>query len=302
MPATDQGIEHRIRLALSWREKARKLATSARVDRLRDFYRTQEQAAQAALEAARATGMERIESHAAELRRLLEPGNTDPAKAEKTEAVRLRIARLNLFLSANSPEVAGGYLDLPLDAYARELDAPVAPTRTALLPMPPLWQWLAVALIGLAAWTGARWYFTPDHGVSFEARLMPGATSQVAVQLVNHRPLTLELDLAAVDTGAPQPVWRIAVSVQPINTDDFLLLSDCLDAWQYGRQTVQPDAPIEVPPGMQAELILHAEAIRKRVASQLRAIRLELLTPEGRVAARAEIPLLEAAAAPPSRG
>lgn len=302
MPLTDQNIEHRIRLALSWREKTRKLAASARVDDLRDFYQHQQQAAQASLEAVRAIGIERIEAHAEKLRHLLADEGTDARTKEKIETVRLAIARLNLFLSAESPEVAGGYLDLPLDAYARELAVPAKPSPAPLIPMPPLWQWLAVALIGVIAWTAAQWYLTRGQDVRFDATLAADSPEHIAVQIANHQPLALELDLAAADVHETNNAWKIAVSIKADHAETFQLLPDCLEAWRYRGQPLHSDAPIEIPPRMSDVLALHTDTLRNRVAAQIRTIRLELISPAGTVAAATEIVLPGPLAHPASSG
>jgi len=311
-------LARRARLLYSWCEKARLLATGRRVAREQDlpqpmdavrtaaYLDEQHRKAQRKLDEFLAKLRERMEDAqdlarvAAHQQRLLAAkaaeGQIDAKTANEENhrlqaEIRERGSEANLcnaVLALDSAESHGGFIDLPLTRYARELErfkvsdssssdsrdpAEKKPERDAPVPPVPAWvkqmqaliplqlgRWDVIAIgVALATVFVAALYFlysTQFSGsVSFDMLPAPQGTWVLSVENKTPRKITMAVP-GNVGQSTAKADYAVYVEMKESGQADFRRLPDTERAWVYGGTANAGDGPTEVGPGLNAKWTL----------------------------------------------
>lgn len=197
---------------------------------------------------------------------------------------RATIARLNKLMAARNAAQAGGFLDMPLDDYARPArrTGEFSLTRTNLLIAG------ATAVLLLVA-AGVTYFATrPGAGVQFEATRVSARSDFIRVVVENGllEPIRLHVPWPATRAEVDAYAYGFEVYVRATGEDAYRLLPDTGDAWFYeGRNFAWRDS-VEMPPLLRAELRLNLDVLRAR-GVQFENVRLLLTSAAGRTAGAA---------------
>ncbi len=283
-------LERRLRLALSWRDTLlRRHAVNVRrgidgthrvslskrgthpveaaeshIEKLR--HQARREAARAATDLRRALhARERLLARAAagqktNLRRL---NRRSRALAARINRGRKEVARLNALVSAETGDQAGGYVEMPENAYAKALrqargnpwqGVPAEDRRTIVLGT------LAVVLAVLGVIAYARW----DEGVRFEAGFTGTDQSVLRIVCVNNTPSPIVLHMpwpGEVQPGKRRQAYGANLYVSLDGGKTFRLFPSAGKAWTYQGTPTLVEEPIQVPPRMRTEVMLELPAL-----------------------------------------
>ena len=287
----DDARQH-LRLALSWRAEVLRLADAARdaaqrgaldleEEALREAqYNAHREAAETALARARARITTQLHARGAALQHAYQRqqhlgeevarGKLSPEQANETnrellgemEGLRRELQALNHLLRAETPEDAGGAIELPLDAYASQ-----AALRAPAL-APGWWQenrrTLIVALAGLILGVaGALFYLLQGNTVSF--RVVPAQDPQARLVLeclnTTLRPVFWQVPwMPGADRG--HGGYGVELHIRQENERDFQLYAPPAPVWVREGHYTEHMEPIRVMPALAQRVELDLAALR----------------------------------------
>ena len=246
----------------------------------------QEEQAQTRLDALRAQQHAAIEAAAGRLRealsqqaRLLEKVKAGKLNArtanernrrltEEVHTLREEIAWRNRLLIIESPEELGGFADLPLHAYVREIRRAGGAGMFSITRTDRISVALAVVLVAALALGTAYHLFWRD---TVRFALEPLETREGILRLTcendSLHPITLYVPWSmAAEPATPEQAYGADLYIRAVDEDTFRLFATSGKAWLHrGRPTTMVD-PIDVGPGLSAEVQLDLSQLRTPAA------------------------------------
>ncbi len=301
-------LAREVQLLLSWQKQAKRAQKGAQPGGSEGLRLSRKR-----LHRAKRHGRKEVVKLAARLRGMLEAQgalptqvaakNCTPTQANERnrrlqteiEHLRAEIAEYNRLLAAGTPEAAGGFIDLPLDAYAAEVSKVAPPMlnrtdRTQILVAAIL---LVVSVLGIV-------YFTLGQGeVTFEAALPNSLSGTVHITCHNgtargiilYAPWSLAL---AGEAGTRD--FGVDVYVREEGEETYRLFPSPGHAWTVeGTPTAQIE-PLNVEPGLPAKVELHLAAMGA-ASETAEALQVVCARGDGHVVYTVDIPLAELRAA-----
>ncbi len=307
-------FERRLRLLLSWRDKARQAVAdgaggagsaeanlrtaSALLETLKAGERTQ-------LEM-RTQGLRTALDTLGELAARAAQGGISPKRANR-KAQKLQTAiderrgeleRCNQLLAAETPLQAGGLIDLPLEQYSAELQslenpreqpaAPASAPRAARFEFSQSDRYmgaLAVIAVLLAVFAFVIQSQFGGGSVAFSAHRVTTPIDGFELICTNgtQRPIALITTGAALgpQAGAPLDRYQLDTYLRQQGEDAFRLFPDTGAAWQYRGVPLSSSGPATVPPGVSATLHLDRVALERHAPGSA-ALRIVATRPNGR--------------------
>ncbi len=276
MAETD--LRERLRLALSYAEKARHAGQPSHVRQ-----------AEAMERAARDALLTELARLGTKLRDALTGGQ---AESEAVARLRARVGELNHLARVDNAADAGGFIELPLDKYASRLgkrpqlfSIDVVPTRRGFI----LWLVLIVSAVAVAFLYSGWW----AGGSALSIDVMPASgEAQAIVRLTNHsaRDLAILVPAGSTDVAAwpPEVDGGMMVSVKTAGDKDFRPLPPIPECWELdGAALIEPRA-ITIPAQLFLDLTWVSEPLHSKGQDPTE-IRYQVLTPSGKAMASAEM-------------
>lgn len=282
----DLKLQQCIQAALSYRDKARRLCAEcdaafaaghldrALYEREHGTYAAHARMAEERLRELRTAAIPRIERLGRHLRRMLAKRQalTDaPSNARKRklpvldvsiERLRAEIAWYNALLSAETPDRAGGLVELPLDKYAR-LTRPRG-TEFSLTQSNLILAGITAALL-IVAVVSTYLVFAPGRNVAVTASRITADNDIVALRCTNagDRPVTLYVPWGGNRTGSGKDAYGVDIYLRGQEQDDFRLWLDTAGVWYYEGRAMRDRDAITVPPFLEAEIRFNLSQIRR---------------------------------------
>ncbi|MBI2435244.1 MAG: hypothetical protein HYV26_20495 [Candidatus Hydrogenedentes bacterium] len=295
MAVTSDELQRQLRLVLSWREKARRMegivtaaAAQGRLDaEQRQFkettYDAHIYAAETHLKQLRQQSQTLLTRWAAELRQALQKqerlldlagsGRWSPQKVndrnrallEQIEGLRMEIDHLNHLLQAEKAETLGGFVDLPVEQYATEVDVPEkSPTRR-------FWEenrlTLFVAGVTLVIGVcGAFYYKTWGSVVTFTSQPPARPGEPISLECHNKTLTTITWYVPWVTADAKarnRDAYGVDLYLRETGSTGFHLYSTATSFWKRKGMAANFQEPIRVQSGMSARASLDLQALRE---------------------------------------
>ena len=256
----------RLRLLLSWRER---LALQKR------RHPAAERAAQQEELKLRQQARRAIEETGERLQRALASGTPE---GDTVARLRHDIAQYNVLLKANASSDLGGFADLPLDDYPKELGVRVV-KRTYGLERDDFITIIASLIIIVVLCGGVAWYhlWRADVEVNIDR---PGPR-QVSIKFQNDSSFATQLvgpwpeggvDLKRTDYG-------LALHCRAVGSEEFQDCTNLRDAWTYQRRAISATKPVQVESGMAVTVILDTTQLERDYGSEIAEIRIDCGNP-----------------------
>lgn len=291
-----EALQQRIQLLLSWREQAGKLVRQAKPGpspgrrlyaahaRQADFYlkRAVDEnhglveklglELQAAL-----SEIERIQKRAASGH--IRPADAAMATTElerRVNRTRSEITAYNTLLRAKRSSEAGGFIDLPIDAYAPRLGIPPLARR------PARWElrhYMTILIISVVSAAGGYAYYSQAVATALTCtgtyEGLP--TDALRITLDNQG-----LDVANIHVPWPNPIpsgldqthCGFAVFARVESEKVYQFLPTTPSEWRYNGASLTGLESLPVPTGVSDEFVLDVAALRKRLKG-LAALRID---------------------------
>lgn len=272
--------------ALSYRDKARRLCSeceaafaAGRIDRAlyeRELgaYSAHARMANKRLEALRKAEVPRIERLGRRLQRLLArraalaaaPSNLRQRKLPvldvSIERLRAEIAWYNALLSAETPDRAGGLVDLPLNKYVR-LTRPRG-TEFSLTQSNLILAGITAVLLVIAV-VSTYLVFVPGRNLTVTASRITAENDILALRCANagDRPVQLYIPWGGNQTGSGEDAFGVDVYLRGQGQDDFRLWTDTDGVWYYEGRAMRDRDSITVPPFLESEIRFNLSQVRK---------------------------------------
>lgn len=252
----------RLRLLLSWRERlalqSRRLPAAER-----KAAREEKNLRQQVRQAVEVTG-ERLQEA------LAEPRQPD----EMLERLRHDIAQYNMLLKASASSELGGFADLPLDAYPKELG--IRSVGVAVrLERDDFITIVASLVIMVVLCLGIAWYHLWRADLSaFIDRPSP---RHVSIKLQNDSSFSVNLIGPWPDGGfeLKRTDYGIALYCRAVGSDKFQDCTNLRDAWTYQRRAFSPSKPVSVEPGTSATALLDLTQLERAYGSEIAEVRID---------------------------
>lgn len=256
----------RLRLLLSWRER---LALQKR------RHPGAERAARQEELKLRQQARRAIEETGERLQRALASGAPE---GETVARLRHDIAQYNVLLKANASSDLGGFADLPLDDYPKELGVRVV-ERTYGLERDDFITIIASIIIIVVLCGGIAWYhlWRADVEVNIDR---PGPR-QVSIKFQNDSSFATHLvgpwpeggvDLKRTDYG-------LALHCRAVGSEEFQDCTNLREAWTYQRRAISATKPVQVESGMAVTVILDTTQLERDYGSEIAEIRIDCGNP-----------------------
>jgi len=231
----------------------------------------------------------RLEQATREHKRLLrgmDGKNTSPKKLNErhrrlqTEIDVLRgdLAMAEAIHATEAADAVGGYIDLPLEKYARELDLPDVSTKTTAGPrrmLTPLQANLLSGAIMLALVLGAVAGLSALRttiDAEFDAGNVSGDPRLIRVNVRNtgNRGIYLYAPWPGGTARAPSDApkrsraYGVSLFVREPGGEDLRLLEDSTGAWKYRGALLQPGEFVEIQPGRRSSVFLDLDVLEQQ--------------------------------------
>lgn len=277
MPGTEAALAERIRHALSWRLKARRLEQGATSDAsLRGFYGTQTRLAEAALAQLRDEGQTKISAEGLRLQRLL----AGEESFGSVEHCRERITYLNDLLRNEDPEALGGYIDLPLEDYpaaVRKGEKPIDPWAVFSV------RGLLVVLACIALGAGLVLGYTMLQAGDVDLFIERPAFSNGPVPIIIENGGRSPIEVSVLPLLEGEQSMYLSVFARAAADQEFVLLPATPEAWDYPASGHGIQEGILIPPGLRAELTYSTAGLDTMWEGPLQLLRFELRRGDGRL-------------------
>lgn len=284
---SDLRLQTCIQAALSYRDKAQRIRAeceaefaAGRLDRA--IYEREHGAcaahariAEQRLQELRAAEMPRIDRLGRRLRRLLARRQAlaggPPSNARKRklpvldvsiERLRAEIAWYNALLSAETPDRAGGIVDLPLDKYARLTQ----PRGTEFsLTQSNLILVCVAAVLSVVAVLSTYLVLAPGRGLTVSASRITAENDILALRCANagDSPVTLHIPWGANRNKSERDAYGVDIYLRGQEQDEFRLWLDTAGVWYYEGRTMRDRETITVPPFLKTEIRFNLSQIRR---------------------------------------
>lgn len=256
----------RLRLLLSWRERlalqSRRQPAAERLA-LREEKKLRQQARQAVEE----TGL------------LLQQALAEPDYAEEPLA-RLRhdIAQYNVLVKASSSSDLGGFADLPLEDYPREL---------GLVVIPRIWglerdNFITIVfslIVTVVLCSGVAWYHLWRAEVTFTID-RPDAR-HVSIKFQNNSSFATRL-LGPWPDGGKELAhgnYGFTLYCRARDAEEFQDCTNLRDVWTYQRRGLSPTKPLSVESGTSVTVVLDTIQLEQSYGSEVVEVRIECGSP-----------------------
>ncbi|MBP8131342.1 MAG: hypothetical protein KA184_17320 [Candidatus Hydrogenedentes bacterium] len=280
-------LQQRFQLALSYREKARRLCESleetyqtggvapSRYETEHAVYSDHLAVAGRTVEDLRLDELPQLTALGKKLQKLLRARQALEARssgywaARRLRALDQRIQRCreavsvyNTLISAEDPRDIGGFVDLPVDRY--RVEAPRQPAEFSLTESNLKLIGLAFVLLVVSVivtFVALR----PASGLNVTAARLVGAADVVVLECANAGgvPVMLHVPWGESRRHASSAAYGVDVYVRESGTGEFRLWADSTSVWYYEARSMRFQDMVEVPPRLRAELRLDLSQLRR---------------------------------------
>lgn len=252
----------RLRLLLSWRER---LALQSRRQPAAERRAAREE------KALRLQIRQAIEETGIRLQEAL----TEPRQPDTTiERLRHDISQYNMLLKATDSSALGGFADLPLDDYARELGLR-ADGVAGRLERDDFITIISSLIIMVVLCLGIAWYHL--WRADLNAYIDRPSPRQISIRLQNNSSFSVNLIGPWPEGGFKygRGDYGLALYCRAVGSDKFQDCTNLREAWTYQRRAFSPSKPVPIEPGTSATAVLDLTQLERAYGSEVAEVRID---------------------------